>query len=211
VFEQDFRTRLLDHLYSRIKGRPYNGDEHTFMDRECDSIIIEQNRLYDHKTIRFNSTTYDAHRIEESANPQTHADIMVLSHEDGVDGRPAFPYWHARIVGIYHVMVRERTHGGAGLSAPSQMDVLFVRWFGFNSPDGQSGWGARQMHKIGFLPDTNEQGPTFGFLDPNHVICMVHLIPDFTTVCTKTLLCGDSMAIQEPHPEGECPVYYMAM
>jgi hypothetical protein len=91
------------------------------------------------------------------------------------------------------------------------MDILFVRWFGFNSPDGQSGWGARQMHKIGFLPDTNEQGPAFGFLDPNHVIHMVHLIPDFTAVHTKTLLCEDSMAIQEPHPEGECPVYYMAM
>ena len=97
--------------------------------------------MYEHKTIRFKSTTYDAHRIEESTNPQTHADVMVLSHEDGVDDRPAFPYWHARIVGIYHFMVQEKT-GGAGLAPSSQMDVLLVRWFGFDSPDGQSGWRA---------------------------------------------------------------------
>ena len=120
---------------------------------------------------------------------------MVLSHEDGVDGRPAFPYWHARIIGIYHVLVQ------AGLEPPSWMDVLFVRWFGFNFPDGQSGWRARHMHKVRFLPDTNIHGPAFGFLDPNEVICMVHLIPDFTSIRTKELLT----------PEGEYPVYYIAM
>ena len=130
---------------------------------------------------------------------------MVLSHEDGVDGRPAFPYWHARIIGIYHVLVQ------AGLEPPSRMDVLFVRWFGFDSPDGQSGWRARHMHKVGFLPDTNVHGPAFGFLDPNEVIRMVHLIPDFASIRTKELLTGQSMAVPEPHPEGEYPVYYVAM
>ena len=167
--------------------------------------------MYEHKTIWFKSTTYDAHRIEESANPQTHADVMVLSHEDGVDGRSAFPYWHARIVGIYHFVVQEKTDGGAGLGPPLRMDVLFVRWFGFDSPDGQSGWRARHMHKVGFLPDTNANGPAFGFLDPNEVIQMVHLIPDFSSVHTKELLTRRSMAVLNPHPEGEYPVYYVAM
>ena len=148
--------------------------------------------------------------MEESANPRTHADVMVLSHEDSIEGRPGFPYWHARIIGIYHLMVQERTEG-AGLSPPTQMDVLFVRWFGFDSPDGQSGWRAQQMHKIGFLPDTDSQGPAFGFLDPNQVIRMVHLIPDFSSIRTKELLTGKSMAIRDPDPEGEYPVYYVAM
>ena len=76
---------------------PYNGYEHQFTDQDRDNIIIEQHRMYEHKTIRFKSTTYNARRIEESANLWTHADVMVLSHEDGVDDRPAFPYWHARI------------------------------------------------------------------------------------------------------------------
>ncbi|KAH9012682.1 hypothetical protein EDB84DRAFT_1278570, partial [Lactarius hengduanensis] len=201
----DFRRRLLDHLLARIRGTPYAGDEHNFTSRERGN-----NRIYEHKTIRFKSMTYDARRMEESANPRTHADIMVLSHEDR-EGWPAFPYWHARIIGIYHFMVRKRIEGATGLSPPSQMDVLFVRWFGFDSPDGQSGWGARQLHKVGFLPDTDLHGPAFGFLDPSEVIRMVHLIPDFASIRTKELLTGKSMAIQDPHPDGEYPTYYVAM
>lgn len=208
---QDFRPRLIDHLCSRIKGQPYDGDEHSFSTEERDCIIIEQNRIYEHKTIRFKSTTYDAHRMEESANPRTHADIIVLSHEDGSEGRAAFPYWHARIIGIYHFMVRERIEGGTAISPASQMDVLFVRWFGLDSPDGQSGWGARQLHKVGFLPDTNLHGPAFGFLDPRVVLRMVHLIPDFASPRTKDLLTRPSIAIPDPHPDGEYPVYYVAM
>ena len=149
--------------------------------------------------------------MEESANPHTHTDIMVLSHEDSVDGRAAFPYWHARIIGIYHFMVSERTEGEAYLSSPSWMDVLLVRWLGFDSPDGQSGWRARQLHKIWFLPDTNVHGPAFGFLDPKEVIWMVHLIPDFASIRTKDLLTGKSMAMLDPGLDGEYPTYYVAM
>ena len=149
--------------------------------------------------------------MEESANPHVHADIMVLSHEDGVDGRAAFPYWHARIIGIYHFMVSKRTEGEACLSSPSRMDVLLVQWLGFDSPDGQSGWRARQLHKIGFLPDTDVHGPAFGFLDPKEVIRMVHLIPDFASIRTKDLLTGKSMAVPDPGLDGEYPTYYVAM
>ncbi|KAH8997066.1 hypothetical protein EDB86DRAFT_2765244, partial [Lactarius hatsudake] len=78
----EFRPRLIDHLYSRIKGWPYDGDEHTFSNQDRDNIVIEKDRMYEHKTIRFRSTTYDTHRMEESANPHTHADVLVLSHED---------------------------------------------------------------------------------------------------------------------------------
>ena len=207
-FNKHFRSRLVDHLLARIKGTPYDGDEHQFNDRDRDSIIIDQNRLYEHKTIRFRSTTYDARRMEESAKPHK-SNVLVLSHEDGTDDHPPFPYWHARVIGIYHVMVRQRTEGGH--SPPSRMDFLFIRWFGFDSPDGQSGWRARQMHKVGFLPDTDVHGPAFGFLDPREVIRMVHLIPDFTSVKTSDLLTGDSMAIPEPDLDGEYPTYYVAM
>jgi hypothetical protein len=167
--------------------------------------------LYDHKTIQFRSTTYDVHRIEKFTKPHVHTDIIVLSHQDEADGHTAFPYWHARIFGIYHFIVCKKTEGNTGLSPSSQMDILLVCWFGFDSPDNQSDWGAWQLHKVGFLPDTDEFGPAFGFLDPSQVLWMVHLIPDFTAVCTNELLTGDSIAIDSPHPDRECPVYYVAM
>lgn len=211
MFLQEFRRRLFDHLLARIQGQPYTGDENDFTDLERDQIVIDLNRIYEHKIIRFMSTTYDARRIEESANPRTHADVMVLSHEDGSEERPAFPYWHARIVGIYHVMVRQRTQGNTGLTDPRRMDVLLVRWFGLDSGEGRSGWCARRMHSIGFLPDTDALGPAFGFLDPSEVIRMVHLIPDYVSGRTKDLLSGSSMAIQTRHPDGEYKSYYVAM
>jgi hypothetical protein len=74
---QDFQPHLLDHLYLHIKGRPYDRDEESFSSHEHDKIIIDQNRMYDHKTIQFRLTTYNGHRMEESAKPHAHADIMV--------------------------------------------------------------------------------------------------------------------------------------
>lgn len=139
---QEFRRRLLDHLLARIQGQPYTGDEHDFTDLDRDRIIIDRNRIYEHKIIRFMSTTYDARRMDESANPRTHADVIVLSHEDSSEEHPAFPYWHARIISIYHVMVRQKTQGNTGLTDPIRMDVLFVRWFGLDSVGGRSGWHA---------------------------------------------------------------------
>jgi hypothetical protein len=146
---------------------PYAGNEHEFMDVDRDTIIIEQNHLYEHKTIWFRLTTYDRSRIEEMANLCSHADVMVLAHEDNDEAAPAFPYWHARIVGIYHVMVRQRVQGGATLTHAQRMDILLVRWFGL---DSIGGWCAQRLHSVGFLPDTDTLGPAFGFLDPAEVI-----------------------------------------
>ena len=121
-FNKDFQTCLVDHLLACIKGIPYNGDEHQFTDQDCD-IIIDQGQLYEHKTIWFRSMTYNAHRIKESAKPHK-SNMMVLLHEDGTDDPPTFLYWHVRIIGIYHLMVQQKTNGG--LAPPCQMDVLFV-------------------------------------------------------------------------------------
>jgi hypothetical protein len=112
------------------------GDEHKFMDVDRDTIVIKQNQLYEHKSIRFRSTTYNACRMEEMAKPNSHTDVMVLAHEDSSEATLAFPYWHARIVGIYHVMVRQRIPGGTMLTDVQRMDVLFVRWFGLDSISG---------------------------------------------------------------------------
>jgi len=148
--------------------------------------------------------------MEESANPCTHADIIVLSHEDNETGKPPFPYWHARIIGIYHVMVCQKKAGS--ITNLERMDVLFVRWLGLDSPNGQSGWGAQRMHTVGFLPDNNSQGPPFGFLDPNAVIRMVHLIPAYSLGHTRKLLQTPSIADQSHgHEDGEFEAYYVGM
>ncbi|KAI9434835.1 hypothetical protein H4582DRAFT_1766338, partial [Lactarius indigo] len=131
---------------------------------------------------------------------------IILSHEEG---HQAFPYWHAQIIGIYHVMVWLKIQGG--LTDARQMDILFVRWFGLDSAEGRSGWRARRMHSVGFMPDTDVLGPAFGFLDPREVIQMVHLIPDFVSGHMKELMTGPSTALQTCRPDGEYKQYYVAM
>ena len=63
------------------------------------SITFVKNWIYQHKVLRINDTTYDMRREQDSLNPCTHANVMVLSQEDDPS---AHPYWYARIIGIYH-------------------------------------------------------------------------------------------------------------
>jgi hypothetical protein len=137
-------------------------------------VHFAKNRIYHHKTVRFNYTTYDLRRDEDSVNPERHADVMLLSHED--DTTDPHPYWYARVIGIFHIFVQIRDPITRKFSDPKRFDVLHVRWFGRNL-SVQSGWKAKRLHQIGFIPSSNPDA--FGFLDPAQVIRGVHLIPRF--------------------------------
>jgi len=125
---QNFLPRLQDHLLARLLGVTYDGDEHSFSEADRHTITFVQNRLYRHKVLRVNYTTYDVRRAQDSLNPRMHADFMVLSHENQDTAEP-HPYWYGRIVGIFHAQVR---HIGPRSSSTEirRMDFLWVRWFG---------------------------------------------------------------------------------
>ena len=63
-------------------------------------------------------------REQDSLNPRTHANVMVLSQEDHPD---AHPYWYACIIGIYHTFVRHESSPD-----PFLIDFLFIRWYGLD-------------------------------------------------------------------------------
>jgi hypothetical protein len=181
---KDFTPSLKYHLLARILGLDYDGDEIEFTSAQRNTITFINNRLYRHKVLRVNYTTYDMRREQDSLNPRTHADIMVLSHENDAS---AHPYWYARIIGIFHVMVHFSglsSHPGIEHGA-RQMNFLWVRWFG-RDLTYKSGWKARRLHRIGFMDA--EQACAFGFLDPEQVVRAVHLIPAFAFGRTSDLL-----------------------
>ena len=101
---------------------------------------------------------------QDSLNPRTHADIMLLSPEPQTceDGTPEHPYWYAQIIGILHTQV---LHMGPNsrTSEPQCMEFLWVRWFGLNQ-EQPSGWHAKRLHQVGFLDRENKAA--FAFLDP---------------------------------------------
>ena len=195
---------LKDHLLARILGN-INNDQ-TFTDQDRSAIRFQHDRIYKHRTLRINYTSYDMRHLQETLNPYSeHCDIMVLADEEpGVD---AHPYWYARIIGIFHVNV---FHVGPDLSTssnePRKMDVLWVRWFGHDA-DYQSGFKAHRLPRIGFFDGSEDRA--FGFLDPNQVIRAAHLMPAFSQGRTRELL-GPSIAHNEKEEE-EWLRYYVGM
>jgi hypothetical protein len=146
--------------------------------------MLVKNRIYRHKVLRINYTTYNVRRAQDSLNPRTHSDIMVLSRDDN-----DHPYWYARIIGIFHAIVMH-TGPKSKSPEPKKMEFLFVRWFGLDTMDSErGGWKTRKLHQIGFL----DGDAGFGFVDPSDVIRAVHLIPRFSQGRTKDLL-GHSSA-----------------
>lgn len=172
--------------------------------------MILNNRLYRHKVLRINYTTYDARRAQDSVNPRTHADVMVLSHEDHeYNSENAHPYWYARIIGIFHAMVVHKgIHSTGSLREPKKMEFLFVRWFGYDMDD-TGGWKSKNLHQIGFI-DAKDASGAFGFIDPADVIRAVHLIPQFSSGRTKNLL-GHSIARSIVENDEDWVRYYVNM
>ena len=122
-------------------------------------------------------------REQDSLNLHTHANVMMLSHDE--DSADRHPYWYACIIGLFHVVVRHPSSIN-----PINLDVAQVCWYGKDPDSYQSGWKAHRLPRIGFVEYTEDgsSSPAFGFVDPTHIICGVHLIPAFHHGMTDELL-----------------------
>ena len=115
-------------------------------------LVIVKDRLFQQSVLRVNYTTYDMCRDQDTINPRTHADIMILS--GNVSEEQTHPYWYARVVGIYQATVKY-SDPGSPKHGLYQMDFLFVRWFG-DDPEHRSGSKAKWLHRIGFVEQEDE-------------------------------------------------------
>lgn len=181
----------------RLLKREWAGDEHQFTPEELGTVCISGDTLYRHKVLRVNYTTYDMRRAQDSLNPRTHADFMVLGHEEGPD---AYPYWFGRIVGIFHADV---LHAGAATDV-ERMDFLWVRWFVRDSAY-KSGSKAKRLCRVAF---DIEEDFAFGFLDPQEIIRAVHLIPAFAHGRSNDAL-GPSLVRQPQEEDKDWNYYYV--
>jgi hypothetical protein len=202
---KNFLPRLKDHLLGRLLGYPFTGDETEFSDEDRNSVSLVNNKIFRHKVMRVNYTTYDMRRSQDSINARTHPDVMVLSREEGA-GQDRHPFWYARVIGIYHAHVKHV--GPRSNSSDSQkMEFLWVRWFGLDLKFC-AGWNAKRLHRIGFM-DSRDDG-AFGFLDPSEVIRGVHLVPAFGYGQASDLL-PPSIARQVHENDKDWYYYYVNM
>ena len=190
-------------------GCQYDSDEHPFTAQERNALIIINNRIYKHNTLRVNYTTYDLQRAQDSLNPRTHADFMTLSHEDQDDMDPGniFPYWFGRIIGIYHAAVMYTgPESHSEVPQPQRMEFLFVRWFG-RDLNHRAGWRHRRLNRIRFV-EGDDDAP-FGFLDPQEVIRGVHLIPAFHYGRTREMLAPSRIARPDSDQDEDWKYFYV--
>lgn len=204
LLEQNFAPKLKDHLLARLLNQEYDGDEQQFSNDDRNTVRIIDNRVYSAKVLRVNYTTYDVRRDQDSMNPRTHCDVMVLSREAD---EHAHAYWYARVLGVFHVSV---LHTGplATNRSVQKMEFLWVRWFGM-VPGHKSGFKAARLPKVGFIPDTDEFA--FGFLDPSLVLRGCHLIPAYVDGRTSHLLTVQNSAGRPPGEIDDWESFYVMM
>ncbi len=139
-------------------------------------------------------------RDQDSLNPRTQADVMILAHEE-MATHDSHPYWYARIIGLFHVYV---AHAGDA-HGEQRIDFLWVRWLG-RDLSHKSGFKARRLPRVGFVPATDPEA--FGFLDPGDVLRAVHLIPAFAHGLTSEML-GPSIARRPSEDDEDWQYYYV--
>jgi len=192
-----------------LLGHKYDGDELNYTATERSNVIIEGSTIFRHKILRVDYTTYDMRHVQDSVNPGTtgHGDVMVLSPENEEDNEDPHPYWYARVLGVYHAMVRHRGPKSTSRE-PKQMNFLFVRWFG-RDPTPRPGWKSKRLVRLGFVPGND--GSAFGFLDPTQVIRAVHLIPAFHWGRVTKYLPQSPIARGKENPDDDWQLYYIGM
>ncbi|KAF9049001.1 hypothetical protein BJ165DRAFT_1592981 [Panaeolus papilionaceus] len=201
---KDFLPRLRDHIFGRLLNQQYDGDDNPFSSTERAQVLFRNHTMFGHKTMRINYTTYDMRHEQDTINPRTNPNIMVLS-PDGED----HPYWYAKVIGIYHVLVVHQDLQ----PQPKLMHFLWIHWYGLEpSRHYKFGWKARRLPRVGFVDDSDDDpmaSPTFGFIDPANVIRAVHLIPAFHHEHTKGLLGPSTLARQPEEDDADWNFFYI--
>ncbi|EDR00088.1 uncharacterized protein LACBIDRAFT_314828 [Laccaria bicolor S238N-H82] len=171
----NFVPLLKDHFLAQILGTKNN--DNNFTDQDLSTIQFEHKRLYKHRTLHINYTSYDMRRLQDTLNPYSeHCNIMVLTNEEPGTSE-SHPYWYARIIGIFHANIFHVDPKSTSPGNTHTMDFLWVCWFGHNT-EYHSRFKARCLPHIRFF--NGKEDCTFGFLDPNDIIRAAHLMPAFS-------------------------------
>ncbi|KAF7431003.1 hypothetical protein PC9H_006718 [Pleurotus ostreatus] len=162
----NFIPKLKQHLLSRLLHSDEYVEDEEFNREDWDKIQISGNRLYLHKKIHVNYTSYDVRLGEDTIHPRTHPDIMTLQRNEA----DPHPFSYARVLSVFHVRIQHEE-----LSPQTkEFDVLWVRHFKVNTRHS-GGLKQKQFTRLSFM-DVSE---AFGFLNPDEVIRGSHIIPAF--------------------------------
>ncbi|CCO34564.1 hypothetical protein BN14_08666 [Rhizoctonia solani AG-1 IB] len=162
-----------------------NRNHPTFNEQEILEVRFHQDRMYRHKTLRVNYTSYDVLRQQDLINPSTSNRFILLPAQSEDDSTHPHPFIYAKVLGIYHAQV---SYGNA---VPRREDFVHVRWLYYDTDKAfQGGWDECRLDHVGYEQCCTDQDllDSFDFVHPSDIIRTVHLIPDFRSGPSSTLL-----------------------
>ncbi|EIW58937.1 uncharacterized protein TRAVEDRAFT_20783 [Trametes versicolor FP-101664 SS1] len=173
------------------------------------NLTVNGDVLYQHRVIQFNYTTYDMRHDQDSVNPRTHADVMLLAR-DCAEG--AHPYWYAQVIGILHLYVR---YTGPGVHSRwktwQRLEMPWVHWYEFDTTYA-SGFQARRIPRLHFVDAHNKDAVAFDFVDPADVLRGAYIIPSFDGgLTTESLNYAGSVGRHESHPDEDYRYYFVGI
>jgi hypothetical protein len=200
LHNQYFIPQLKRHILARILG----GCNHPqFNNQELGQLHFYQERMYRHRTLRTNYTTYDVLRHQDVINPSTHHCFALLPAEFELDS-DAHPYIYAKILGVYHAKVNYR--GGP----PRRFDFVHVRWLYYDY-DRPGGWGSFKLDRLSYAKCQTEQDivDAFDFIAPKDIIRAAHIIPDFRSSTSDCFLHSHHSIAHDNPDHTDWKAYYV--
>jgi len=126
---------------------------------QLNHVLFKGNRIYCHRLLHINYTSYDLQRDFDSISTRTdHRDIMLLSNS----GINAHPFCYEWVLGIFHVNIIYTGPGSKDFQS-CRIEFLWVQWFEVLQ-DHFLAWGQHTLNMVRFLPMADKH--TFGFVDP---------------------------------------------
>ena len=158
---------LKSHLLERLRELASLPELPNPTQTDIASVGILDDGLFTHKVMRINYDSYDMGREQDSINPDSHRDIMMIAPEGY-----GHPYYYARTLAIFHVYATIlRPQGTANDNAEwQQLFVCFVRWFEVDFDE------LAPKRPIPLRWATREETP-FGFISPDEVLRGCHIVP----------------------------------
>ncbi|RPD56887.1 hypothetical protein L227DRAFT_587910 [Lentinus tigrinus ALCF2SS1-6] len=183
-----FVYKVKAHIYERLTGQEPQTRDHVVQ------VRIRSDALHLHKRVRLNYTTYDMRRAQDSINPTTHSDVMMLAPPDEAS---IHPYVYARVLSVFHVKAYIAGYGGSADSEEQLLHILWVRWFELDNT-APGGFSTHRLHRLRFAHVDED---AFGFISPSRLLRGAHLIPAFAHGRSDSTLPGSSIARRDSDGE----------
>ena len=87
---QNFHVHLKDHMLACLQGVQHLREDLAFSDEEHNQVLISKDKIFVHKVLQVNYTTYDLQHKQNSITTR-HPNVIVLSQETDEARHPYFP------------------------------------------------------------------------------------------------------------------------